>query len=276
MQKYSALMAVYVKDNPEYFALALDSMIKQTVPPDEIVIVKDGPITEELQAVIDKRKGETRINEVSLDKNQGVGVARNEGLNVCRNALVAVMDSDDYSLPQRCEVQLKAFADNPKLDIIGSPVKEFLGTTDNIVSERFVPSSNEEIYQYARKRDPFNHPTVMYKRDTIKRCGGYKNYRRNIDTDLWIRLLLNGAVCMNTKEALVYFRFDEGAYRRRKSWDNTRTFVQVKYNAWKRGFNTLGEFLFLAMAQIGIFLMPEWFQRVIYKNFLRQSPQEFI
>ena len=248
MQKYSVLMAVYRKDNPEYFAIALDSMIRQTVPPDEIVIVKDGPITGELQAVIDGRKiGGASIHEVALETNQGVGVARNEGLKACRNALVAVMDSDDYSIPTRCELQLREFENNPKLDIVGSSVKEFLGDMGNIVSERRVPFSNDAIYSYARKRDPFNHPTVMYKRDTVKRCGGYKSYRRNIDTDLWIRLLSNGAVCMNVEEALVYFRFDEGAYRRRKSWDNTKTFVQVKYNAWKSGFNTFGELILSRM-----------------------------
>ena len=270
MQKYSVLMAVYRKDNPEYFAIALDSMIRQTVPPDEIVIVKDGPITGDLQAVIDGRKiGGASIHEVALETNQGVGVARNEGLKACRNALVAVMDSDDYSIPTRCELQLREFEKNPKLDIVGSSVKEFLGDMGNIVSERRVPFSNDAIYSYARKRDPFNHPTVMYKRDTVKRCGGYKSYCRNIDTDLWIRLLSNGAVCMNVEEALVYFRFDEGAYRRRKSWDNTKTFVQVKYNAWKSGFNTFGEFLFLAAAQIGIFVLPEWVQKFVYRNFLR-------
>lgn len=271
VQKYSVLMAVYRKDKPEYFVIALDSMIHQTVPPDEIVIVKDGPITEELQAVIDERKnGLVEINEVTLTTNQGVGIARNEGVNACRNELVAVMDSDDYSLPQRCELQLREFENNPALDIIGSSVKEFFGDMDHIVSERRVPLTNEEIYKYARKRDPFNHPTVMYKRDTVKRCGGYKSYRRNIDTDLWIRLLSNGAVCKNFKEALVYFRFDEGTYRRRKSWDNTKSFIQVKYNAWKSGFNTLGEFLFLAMAQMCIYVMPEWFQRFVYRTFLRE------
>ena len=140
---------------------------------------------------------------------------------------------------------------------------------DNIVSERQVPLTNEDIYKYAKMRDPFNHPTVMYKRDTVKRCGGYKKYRRNIDTDLWIRLLLNGAVCMNTKETLVYFRFDEGAYQRRKSWENTKTYIQVRYNAWKRGVNSFCEFLFLVTAQMGIFVMPEWFQRFVYRNFLR-------
>ena len=114
----------------------------------------------------------------------------------------------------------------------------------------------------------------MYKRDTVKRCGGYKNYRRNIDTDLWIRLLSNGAVCMNFKEALVYFRFDEGAYRRRKSWDNTKTLFEIRYNAWKSGFNTCSDFLLVAIAQVGIFVMPECFQRFVYHNILRRNLQE--
>ena len=271
MQKYSVLMAVYKKDSPEYFAVALDSMINQTYPADEIVIVKDGPITPELQAVIDARSGgAVAINEVALAENQGVGVARNEGLKVCRNEFVAVMDSDDYSLPERCELQLKEFEKNPSLDIIGSPVKEFVGTMDNIVAERTVPITNDEIYKFANYRDPFNHPTVMYKKSTVIKSGGYGSYRRNIDTDLWVRLLHDGAICKNFSEALVLFRFDEGAYQRRRTWECTKSLIEVKYKAWRYGVSSLMGFLSVSVVQVGVFILPLGFQKFLYQRFLRK------
>lgn len=269
MQKYSVLMAVYRKDNPKYFAIALDSMINQTVPPDEIVVVKDGPITEELQAVIDERMGKVKINEVSLAENHGLGYALNEGVRACRNELIARMDADDYSLPNRCELQLTEFVKNPALDIIGCSVKEFAGDMSNIVGERKVPLTNDAIYKFEKTRDSFNHPTVIFKKSTIERVGGYSDYKKNQDSDLWIRMMKANAVCMNLGEALVYFRFDEDTYQRRKNWYNVKTLLDIRYKAWKSGFNTLGEFLFIAAAQLGIYVMPTWFQKIVYKGFLR-------
>ena len=269
MQKYSVLMAVYKKDNPEYFAIALDSMIRQTVPPDEIVIVKDGPITGELQAVIDGRKSKTEIHEVPLAENHGLGYALNEGVKACRNELIARMDADDYSLPGRCELQLAEFEKNPALDIIGCSVKEFAGDMGHIVGERSVPLTNEAIYRFEKTRDSFNHPTVLFRKSTIERVGGYSDYKKNQDSDLWIRLMSENAVCMNLGEALVYFRFDEDTYQRRKNWHNIKSLLDIRYKAWKSGFNTLGEFLFIAAAQLGIYVMPAWFQRFVYKSFLR-------
>ena len=136
MQEYSVLMTVYKNDNPDYFDLSLKSMVEQTYLPNEIVLVKDGPITETLQCVIDKyiEQSNVQINQVQLEKNKGLGLALNEGLKCCKNELVARMDSDDYSMPTRCELQVKAFENNPNLDIIGCPVDEFVGTIDNIVN----------------------------------------------------------------------------------------------------------------------------------------------
>ncbi len=103
MEKYSVLMTVYKDDNPEYFSVALDSMVKQTYPADEIVLVKDGPIREELQKVIDEQiKKGAPIVQVQLPNNVGLGEALNEGIRVVKNELIVRMDSDDYSLPTRC------------------------------------------------------------------------------------------------------------------------------------------------------------------------------
>ena len=264
-------MTVYSKDNPEYFSLALDSMVNQTYQPDEIVLVKDGPIGDKLQKIIDEHiSAGATIVQVQLSQNKGLGFALNEGIKVVKNELIARMDSDDYSMPERCEKQVKEFENNPKLDIIGCPVKEFVGTIENIVGERKVPLTNDEIYKFAKKRDPFNHPTVMYRKSAVEAAGCYSNYRKNQDTDLWIKMLSNGVICMNLADAVFRFRFDEGTYKKRKSWVNTKILIEIRYKAWKSGFNSFVEFLMVAIAQLGMYILPVGFQKFLYQKILRR------
>lgn len=271
MEKYSVLMTVYTKDNPDYFAIALDSMLNQTYLPEEIVIVKDGPVKAELQEVINKRKGQkVSIVEVQLPVNKGLGLALNEGLKVIKTDLVARMDSDDYSLPNRCELQVKEFEKEPNLAIIGCPVLEFTGKINNIVGERKVPLTNEDIYKFAKTRDPFNHPTVMYRKTAVEKAGCYSDYRKNQDTDLWIKMLSNNVLCKNLAEPVFRFRFDEGTYKKRKSWLNTKILIGIRYNAWKSGFNSLSEFLTVAVAQTGMYILPVCFQKFLYQKILRR------
>ncbi|HJG03670.1 MAG TPA: glycosyltransferase [Megamonas funiformis] len=269
--KYSVLMSVYKNDKPEYFQVSLESMCKQTILPDQIVIVKDGPISSDLQGVIDffKKNYSIIIDDIQLTENKGTGFAKNIGIEHCRNELIAVMDADDYSMPLRCEYQLNAFLQNPKLDIVGCSVSEFIGSIDNIISYRKVPSSNEDIYKFAKRRDPFNHPTVMYRKSFIEKVGKYSNYRKNQDTDLWIKMLRNNAQCMNLEGDLFRFRFDEGTFKRRKSWLNTKILIEIRYKAWKDGFNSFKDFAVIAISQLVIYLFPEKLQRFLYKYFLR-------
>ena len=184
--------------------------------------------------------------------------------------MISRMDSDDYSLPERCEKQVLAFEADPSLDIIGCPVQEFIGSIDNIVGERKVPLTNEDIYRFAKKRDPFNHPTVMYKKSAVLKAGGYSDYRKNQDTDLWIKMLSNRVRCKNLEEPLVRFRFDEETFKNRKSWLNTKILIKIRYKAWRSGFNSLGEFLIITAAQMGMYVMPVGFQKFLYKKILRR------
>lgn len=270
--EYSVLMTVYKDDNPKYFDKALMSMVNQTKKPDEIVLVKDGPITKKLQEVIDRLDNlyPNLILQVSLPVNVGLGLALNEGIKKAKNDLLARMDADDISLPTRCEKQVQEFENNPELDIIGCPVKEFSGDITNIVGERNVPLSNDDIYKFAKKRDPFNHPTVMYRKSKVLEVGGYGDLRKNQDTDLWIKMLSNGAFCKNLSEYLVYFRFDENTYEKRKNWLNTKLLIRIRWNAFKSGFCTCYDFLIVAIAQIGIYILPTSFQKFIYSKILRR------
>jgi len=270
--KYSVLMTIYKKDNPDYFKLALDSMIEQTIEPDEIVLVKDGPITEELQKIINgAKKLYKQIVEVNLEKNVGLGLALNEGLKLCKNELIARMDSDDISEPKRCEEQLKLFDKDNTLDIVGCPVKEFVDNKDNVVGYRNVPITNEEIHKYAKRRDPFNHPTVMYRKSKVLKVGGYGDYRKNQDTDLWIKMLNDGCKGANVDEYLFNFRFDDNTYRKRKSWVNTKLLIKIRWNGHKIGFSSFLDFIVVACAQLAMFIMPIGLQKFIYKKILRRA-----
>ena len=271
MERYSVLMTVYTKDNPEFFSLALDSMINQTYKPDEIVLVKDGPIVESLQKVIDDRiVTGVPIVQVQLPKNVGLGLALNEGLKKCRNELVARMDSDDISLPERCEKQIEMFEADPDLDIVGCPVKEFIGTPEIIVGKRDVPLDNASINKFNRRRDPFNHPTVIYRKSKVLKYGPYGNYRKNQDTDLWIKLLSNNCKGANCPEYLLLFRFDEGTYRKRKSWLNTKCLIDIRRKAWRSGYSSFWDYTCVALAQLCIYIMPANFQKYVYERVLRR------
>ena len=265
------MLTVYKSDNPDYFRKSLESMINQTVPSNDIVVVKDGIVPDSIEIVIDDlQKGHPEIHPLQLNQNLGLGLALNEGLKICQNELVARMDSDDISLPTRCEKQLALFESDPELDIVGCPVKEFVGTPDNIVGKRDVPLNNEDIHKYNRRRDPFNHPTVMYRKSKVLKYGPYGNYRKNQDTDLWIKLLSNGCKAANHPDYLLMFRFDEGTYKKRKSWVNTKLLIEIRKKAWKNGYCSFFDFVFVACAQLGIYFLPEGFQKKIYKYFLRR------
>lgn len=271
--EYSVLMTVYKKDNPEYFKKSILSILNQSKLTNDFVIVKDGPITSELQKIICffVKEYPGLINEVNLKKNLGLGLALNEGLKVCKNDIVARMDADDISLNTRCEQQLKEFEKDSELDIIGCSVNEFIGNENNVVSTRTVPETHEEICRFAKQRDPFNHPTVMYRKSKVLACGGYKDLRKNQDTDLWIRMLISGCKGKNITQSLLLFRFNEDTYKRRKNWTNTKLLIAIRYNAFKVGFSSLFDFIKICTVQFSIYIMPIRFEKWIYQKFLRSS-----
>lgn len=271
MVNYSVLLTVYKSDDPEYFRLSLESMVKQTIPSNDIVIVKDGPVPAEIENIIQElKKDHPEIHPLQLERNLGLGLALNEGLKVCQNEFIARMDSDDISLPARCEKQLALFEADPDLDIVGCPVKEFVDTPDNIVGKRDVPLGNEEIHKYSHRRDPFNHPTVIYRKSKVMKYGPYGDYRKNQDTDLWIKLLSNGCKAANCPEYLLLFRFDEKTYSKRKSWINTKLLIEIRKNAWKSGYCSFTDYMFVACAQLGVYILPEGFQKFVYTKLLRK------
>ena len=266
-------MSLYSKEHPEYLCQALDSMINQTIKPDEIVLVEDGPLTDDLYAVSEKYKDKypELLHIVINEKNLGLGLALNRGLEVCRNELVARMDTDDISKPARCEKQLKRFKEKPELAIIGSHIDEFVGSIDNVISQRKVPVTSEAIYEYAKKRSAFNHPTVMYRKSAVLAECGYSNLRRNQDVDLFGRMLFKGYKAENIDEALLWFRCSDELAARRKSWENTWSYIATIKKFWKMGYSSFPDFTVVAVAQTVMYFMPLQIQNYIYKKLLRRG-----
>lgn len=274
MEKYSVLMSVYYKEKPEYFICSIESILNQTKKPDEIVIVKDGKLTKKLEEVILEfaRNYPKMFTIVSIKENGGLGRALNYGLKICRNELVARMDTDDISLPQRCEIQLKEFEKSGRLCICGTQINEFINESTNIISSRQVPLSFEDIKSFARRRSPFNHPTVMYKRSVVLELGGYAEYGRKEDLDLFIRMINLGCYAVNVEEALLLYRTNEENMKRRKTWKNCKEYIIVMYNFFKKGYIGLNDMLFVIIGEMLMYCMPTKIAKGLNNYFMRKKP----
>ena len=271
MDKYSVLMSLYIKEKPEYLVCSIDSMINQTVKPDEIVIIKDGPLTTELEIVLQKYTDNypELFNIISCSENKGLGLSLNLGLENCRNEIVARMDTDDISKPDRCEKQLSIFDADRELTIVGTMVDEFYDDPNEIISSRSVPTTHNEIYEFAKRRSAFNHPTVMYKKSKVLECGGYSNLKRNQDVDLFGRMLFKNYKASNINESLLLFRSNNALAKRRRSWENTKSYIGTIHKFWKMGYSNYADYMLVLIAQIVMFICPLIIQNWIYKKYLR-------
>lgn len=214
---FSVAMSVYKSDNPDFFDRALSSITdEQTIKPNEIVLVVDGPVSNEINNVINKYEKKYEVfNVIRLEQNGGLGNALKIAVENATHELIARMDSDDVSVSTRFEEQLKCFEINSEIDIVGGDITEFIGEENNIVGKRSVPLSNESIREYMKTRCAMNHVSVMYKKKAVESAGGYQDWFWNEDYYLWIRMWLNGAVFANTGSVLVNVRVGEEMYQRR-------------------------------------------------------------
>lgn len=272
MQNYSVLMSVYYKEKVEYLELAIESMLNQTVPPEQFVIVEDGKLTEELEQIIIKYENDKSdlFTVVRLDKNGGLGRALDEGLRYCRNELVARMDSDDISMPERCEKELVVFEKCPELDIISGAINEFKNCIDNIVSVRRVPENDEAIRKQMRRRSAFNHPAVMFKKSSVIRAGGYGGSARKEDHDLFSRMVFGNCKSYNLQESLLYYRVGNDNIKRRKNWKNVSSYIEIMWINFCRGYCKFSDFAYVCVAELVCLCIPVCIINVLVTNFFRE------
>lgn len=266
-------MSLYKKEHPEYLQLALDSMINQTVRPDEIVLVEDGPLTDELYKVVHKYKTKypELLHIVVNKKNLGLGLALNVGLKACRNELVARMDTDDIAVLDRCEKQLHFFEKHPEITILGGQIEEFITSPDVIIGKRVVPQTNRELKEFMKKRCPFNHMTVMFRKSDIINTGNYKDWFWNEDYYLWIRLALKDYKFSNLKETLVHTRVGEEMYQRRGGDKYYRSEIGIQKYMLKKGMIGIPTYVINCGKRLIVEkLMPNKIRGWVFQKFARE------
>lgn len=268
---FSVLMSVYEGDTPEHFQTALESVFEQTVEPTEVVVVTDGPLTAELEGVLEsfEQKYPEQLTVHSVSENQGLGVALREGVKACSYDLVARMDADDISVPNRFEQQLAYLEANPEVDVVGGHVGEFTDDPDRIEQIREVPTTREAVRAKSRFRCPANHPTVMFRRDSVLCAGNYRSYRSMQDYELWMRMLSQGYEIANLDTVLVKFRTEGSLDERRGGWDYAKTELSIFREFYRMGAISLPVLLVNIGIRLPVRLLPDPVRALVYKHILR-------
>ena len=270
--KFSVLMPVYWKETPEYFQTALESILNQTLMPDEIVIVEDGKLTDELNSIIKTytSRHPQLFKIVALDKNVGQGLARNAGLKHCSNNLVALMDSDDIADKTRFEKQINYLKDHPEVDVIGSNITEFEGVPENIISKKVVPLTQDEIFRFGKWRSPINNMTVVYKKDKVMSVGGYNTFNFGEDYLLFAKMLVAGMQFCNLEECLVNARSGTRMLAKRVGAKRILQEIQLFWKFYRMGYINLFELSRNVSLKFLLRIIPSALRTWIYMKFLRK------
>ena len=270
-EPFSLLVPVYHGDRPDYLRRSFRSAVDdQTVRPDEVIIVRDGPVGDELARCLSELQASSPspVTLVALERNGGLGPALDRGLAASRFDIVARQDADDVSMPNRFEVELPLMAN---ADIVGSGLLEFVTDTGETVGQRVPPTDPAQIQRYARMHDPFNHPTVMYRKTAVLAAGGYGDLPLMEDYALFARMLMGGARAVNVPEPLVFYRVGEAAFKRRGGRDLLRSELRLQREFRRMGFTSRPQYLRNVLIRGGYRLVPWWCRRAVYRPVLSRG-----
>lgn len=272
MSNFSVLLPVYYADNPLHFDLSIKSIFSSTVIPSELVIVEDGPLPSSLNVVVKKycRLYPDFIKLVKLDKNKGLGEALNCGVRACSQGLIARMDADDICQKDRFEKQLEVFEKDKNIAIVGSNIDEYDDDMVNLIGYRIVPEKNDDIKKFLRKRNPFNHMSVMFRKNAVMMVGGYLPMDGFEDYYLWCRLLkeYDG---YNIQESLVKVRGGDSMYKRRGGKSYAKKIIVFQSAICKDGVINKRQKIMNDFVRVPIAIAPLWLKRIFYENILRGS-----
>ena len=270
LSQFSVLLSLYYKERPDFLYQSLASIFDQTAIPAEVVLVKDGPLTDELEKILlSYQQRYSSLKIVSLPQNQGLGRSLNEGLKYCSYDIVARMDTDDIAKPDRFEKQLSFLKTHPEIDVVSSWIDEFEGAIDNILSIRKLPETPEELFQYGKSRNPINHPAVMFRKSAVLRSGSYQHFPLFEDYYLWVRMLMNGSKFYNIQESLLYFRTSPDMFKRRGGLKYALTEMRLQYCFYKLGYIGFCQMLKNDILRSVVRLMPNGLRSFIYQKVLR-------
>jgi glycosyltransferase involved in cell wall biosynthesis len=268
-EQFSLLMSVYGGDDPEFLVTAFRSVVQdQTRPPDDVVLVQDGPVPDHLSStitgLIDTSPVPTTL--LALEANVGLGLALDQGMAACSHDIVARMDADDIAVPHRFAVQVPMI--EAGVDLVGSSLLEFERTPDQIVGKRVPPLEPAQIVRYARFHQPFNHPTVVYRRSVVEAAGGYRHLALMEDYLLFAKMIRQGASVANVEEPLVLYRVGAGAYARRGGLALVRSEVALQRQLRDLGFTSRAQYLRNVAVRASYRLFPEAARRAAYRRLI--------
>ena len=271
MIPYSVLLPVYAKDQSDWFMKSIDSMVKQTWPPHEVVIVEDGPIPDELHQIekMYTQRYPELFHIISNKKQKGLGLTLQAGVNACSCEWIARMDADDIADPFRCEEELSMAVQN-SADIVGCDIDEFIHEADGAIARRVFPAEHEDIVRFSRRKTPFCHPAVMMKKDAVIKAGNYRDIYLLEDYDLFVRILAAGYKGCTVKKVLLHMRVNENFYRRRGGVRYVLTLIRFNYKMLRDGWTSFADFAVRSCGNILVGLAPGSFRMWFYRRFLRK------
>lgn len=273
---FSVLMSVYIKEIPKYFDRALQSITDdQILKPNEIVLVKDGPLTDELEKIIKKwsKKYKNIFKIIPLEKNMGLGEALKIGIENCSYNLIARMDTDDIAKPERFQEQIKIFKNN-EVDLVGSWIDEFWEVDNKIKVQKIrkVPEKDKEIKEKLKFLNSFNHPTVIYKKNEVLKAGSYsEKYHLMEDYYLWVRMAMNGCKFYNIQKSSLFFRTTPDTYKRRGGIRFVKADILFQTELLRSGFVNIFEYLRNLFVRISFRIVPWQIRELLQKKLLRKN-----
>lgn len=265
MTKFSVLISIYRKENPLWFREALDSVFTQTVLPDEIVLVEDGPLTPELYAVIEEYKEKYPIfNIVKNETNLGLGLALANGVKAARNEILARMDTDDIIPPHRFATQLAKIEEG--YDVVSCWSTLFLNERENVIAVKTRPEKHEDIVKLAHKRSPVCHAAAFMRKSAVLEAGNYVHRQYYEDYNLWIRMIMKGAKFYNVQESLYDVRTTEAQLNRRAGFSYLKNELKYLKEFHTMGFYSMGDLVRNSVIRIGARLMPSGMREFVFKK----------
>jgi glycosyltransferase involved in cell wall biosynthesis len=271
--QFSVVTSVYKNDKPEDVVQALESITsKQTVKPDEVVLVVDGPVGNDLSNVVKRFEMQPEFHVIWLQENGGLGNALKLGVSAAKYDVIARMDSDDISVANRFEMQTAFLSSNHNVSIVGGQISEFIGSPSTVVGQRIVPTSDADLQAYLKSRCPFNHVTVMFRKADVLQVGNYLDWYCNEDYYLWIRMAEAGLKFANLPETLVNVRVGKEMYQRRGGWKYFKSEANLQGYMFKHGIISFPRYCFNVAVRFGVQVaMPNKLRGFIFQKLFRNQ-----
>ena len=271
--KFSVLMPIYIHEKDDELRLAIDSVINQTLMPNEIIIIADKDIPQNTKMILDEYKSKYPdiFNPVILKESASLGQSRAIGVEMAKYDIIANMDADDIARKDRFQIQINFMKNNPEIDVVGSWITEFEGTPDNIYAIRELPQNLKDIINFCKFRSPINNMTIMYKKKSLIEAGNYSSLQGMEDFELWGRMLVKGYKLANIPECLVNVRAGRNLINRRKGFKVLNYELAVFKRFYNYGFISKYEYCKAISLKFLLRMIPNWLRGFIYNNFLRKK-----